>query len=185
MRHSKTIIALSGPSGTGKTTALQLLAKHFRKPYDLLLEYTTRERRETELDFADVKFISRETFQAMQFDYKFNRNTDYYGLHEQTVEQSFEKVDFLLTPSTGRILNCIRKDYEHKVNILTVLILTDKNLIEERIAKQKISAKFKEKRLNRLRNKIVNPKDYDLVIDNNGSLQDLEARLIKDLISIF
>ena len=55
------IIIISSPSGAGKTTICKLLIKKL-KNVELSVSYTTRNKRNNEIDGKDYHFISKEKF---------------------------------------------------------------------------------------------------------------------------
>ena len=59
-----TIIAICGPSGSGKTTVAKHLLERIHGS-ELILSYTTRERRPDELDGFDKHFVTKESFEEM------------------------------------------------------------------------------------------------------------------------
>lgn len=80
-------IVVSGPSGVGKGTICNVLMKEINAEYSV--SYTTRKRREGEIDGINYNFISREEFEKQittgQFlEYNFY-NGNYYGTKKDFV----------------------------------------------------------------------------------------------------
>lgn len=59
-----TIISLSGPSGSGKSTVAAHLEERLPGS-EIILSYTTRERRPDEVDGFDKHFVTKESFEEM------------------------------------------------------------------------------------------------------------------------
>ena len=76
---SKFLITLTGPSCSGKTTLENHLIKN--NIALRLCGYTTREKREGEIDGFDVNFVSREKGQALH-------------LHTDTIQRLYFKGEF-------------------------------------------------------------------------------------------
>ena len=55
------IIIISSPSGAGKTTICKFLTRKLNN-VDLSISYTTRNKRNNEIDGKDYNFISEERF---------------------------------------------------------------------------------------------------------------------------
>lgn len=83
MKKSYKILALMGPSGSGKDTVLKEVLKKNPKEFNKIINCTTRPMREGEVDGVDYFFISPETFaeQVLNFDMieATNFNDWFYG----------------------------------------------------------------------------------------------------------
>jgi guanylate kinase len=82
-KKSYKILALMGPSGSGKDTVLKEVLKKNPKEFNKIINCTTRPMREGEVDGVDYFFISPETFaeQVLNFDMieATNFNDWFYG----------------------------------------------------------------------------------------------------------
>ncbi|MBS1238680.1 MAG: guanylate kinase [Deltaproteobacteria bacterium] len=58
------LIVVSGPSGAGKSTLIERLLKEDARS-SFSVSYTTRQKREHEIDGRDYYFVSKETFEEM------------------------------------------------------------------------------------------------------------------------
>lgn len=71
--YSKTVI-LVGPTCSGKTTLAKALEK---KGYERIVAYTTRPKRQNEIDGEDYHFISEEEFKRLMNEGFFEETTSY------------------------------------------------------------------------------------------------------------
>ena len=82
-KKSYKILALMGPSGSGKDTVLKEVLKKNPKEFNKIINCTTRPMREGEVDGVDYFFVSPETFaeQVLNFDMieATNFNDWFYG----------------------------------------------------------------------------------------------------------
>ena len=82
-KKSYKILALMGPSGSGKDTVLKEVLKKNPKEFNKIINCTTRPMREGEVDGVDYFFISPETFAAQVLNFDMieatNFNDWFYG----------------------------------------------------------------------------------------------------------
>ncbi len=82
------LLILSGPSGVGKTTIQNLLKK---KGFINSISYTTRKKREEEIDKIDYFFINQENFEKKLEDNFFIEHTkvlgNYYGTSKNHISE--------------------------------------------------------------------------------------------------
>jgi len=92
--NSPSIIVISAPSGTGKTTIVKELIK---KNENLVasVSYTTRKKRANEIDGKDYNFVSSELFSSMVEEKSFLEHAKvfdcFYGTPKQEVEDNLNK----------------------------------------------------------------------------------------------
>ena len=92
--HHAKLVAISAPSGAGKTTICKLLAQ--RNPdFRISISATTRPPRQNEKNGVDYFFLSPEEFQKYIREGKFleyeNVHGHYYGTLKSVVEQLLQK----------------------------------------------------------------------------------------------
>ena len=97
------ILILVGASASGKST----LAKEFEKQnpkFSRIVTYTTRPKREGEIDTVDYHFISDDVFESMTIDDMFVEHADYRGWHYGTAVNFGKDEDkiVVLTPAGAR-----------------------------------------------------------------------------------
>ncbi|ADI38073.1 Guanylate kinase [Waddlia chondrophila 2032/99] len=93
-REKGLVFIVSAPAGTGKTTLTQMLVDEFPCVVESI-SYTTREKREEEVDGVHYRFITREKFeekiQAGEFLEYADIYGDLYGTSKKWVESRLEK----------------------------------------------------------------------------------------------
>ncbi|EEQ82218.1 hypothetical protein NCER_101104 [Vairimorpha ceranae BRL01] len=155
-------VIFTGPSGSGKTSIIRYLVKN----YNLLLSvsYTTRQKREGEVDGIDYFFISKQEFsnkidnnELEEYTY-FNGN--FYGTPKNDIENlildlEYEGVTYFHYNKKDCILIYIDVDIQILVDRL-VSRGTDEQELRNRMDKY---SKYEELK------KII---PFDFIVDNNG-----------------
>ncbi|KAI0814473.1 P-loop containing nucleoside triphosphate hydrolase protein [Xylaria sp. FL0064] len=82
-------VAISGPSGVGKSTLCQKLLERYPGALELTVSHTTRKPRPGEVDGIDYQFVSRNEFESLIRENAFMEYTEYngdlYGTSKQTI----------------------------------------------------------------------------------------------------
>jgi guanylate kinase len=93
-KHHPRVIVLSGPAGGGKDTVLQHLRIR-RFPITVIATWTTRARRETEVDGVDYCFVTREQFENAVASGGFLEYAEYaqhyYGVPRRAVQEALDR----------------------------------------------------------------------------------------------
>jgi len=71
------LLILIGPSGVGKTSVQEMLCRDYG--YNRLLSYTTRPKRDCEIEGWDYYFVDKETFNRLKLIEKVEYNGNFYG----------------------------------------------------------------------------------------------------------
>lgn len=108
------LIVVSGPSGAGKSTFIERFLKEDKK-CTFSVSYTTREKREKEVDGREYFFVDRETFMDMVKNNEFLEwetvHENLYGTPKRNILENLEKgVDIFLDIDVKGALN-IKKAY--------------------------------------------------------------------------
>lgn len=157
------ILCILGESGAGKTLASLHLKYH--QAANVICSFTTRPPRETEVEGRDHHFIDIVPDRTELLAYAHFGNYYYYALKSQV----FGPCTVYVIDEKG--LKNLREDYGDKYEIHTVLIRRAKYL------RRKMGVD--EARIRRDEARILNDKDYDHVIINNGTKKSLFEQIEK------
>ena len=166
----KNLFAISGPSGTGKTTLCRGLQKKLPE-VSFSVSCTTRKKRFNEIDGQDYHFISIEEFTEDISNNKFIEyetvHGDYYGTLKKTVEDSILNKKLLLLEvdvKGAKTIKCLYPD-----NLVTIFILPPSldNLQNRLINRGTDSDTRIKKRLTRLELELKEKNWFDYHIINN------------------
>jgi guanylate kinase len=85
------VIVISAPSGSGKTTICRMLAKRLDN-MELSISYTTRPRKQGEVNGADYYFIKKEKFDKMIVSREFLEFASVYGQRYGTSREAVRSI---------------------------------------------------------------------------------------------
>ena len=166
----KNLFAISGPSGTGKTTLCRGLQKKLPE-VSFSVSCTTRKKRFNEIDGQDYHFISIEEFTEDISNNKFIEyetvHGDYYGTLKKTVEDSILNKKLLLLEvdvKGAKTIKCLYPD-----NLVTIFILPPSlNNLQNRLINRGTDSDTRiKKRLTRLELELKEKDWFDYHIINN------------------
>ena len=178
----KLLLLINGVAGAGKTTTLKLIEKNLEVPYRILRKYTTRSKRKEEEEDYEFFFISKEQFLSQKVDFIFERMSIYYGFTKQMIETPLAHAEILVCTNGEKLIKAVKEEYSKKFLIITVLVDARKELIKERILKQNLANHQIENRLKRLEKTTLNRENYDIILQNNLTITDLEHLILKEII---
>ena len=148
----KTIFLIDGAAGTGKSDMVNYLTTKKRNHATLIPKFTTRKQRRTEKNTKlDLNFPedSKDQFLERTKDEDFYWYTygnkelgeEYYGFYKENISEALKHFAFVLiiVRDHETILE-IKRDYNY-VQVISVFIYTDKDLIVERLKKDKCTPK--------------------------------------------
>jgi len=91
LSNEKKLIAISAPSGTGKTSIIQEILKLNQNKLIFSISATTREKRLNEIDGVDYFFLTREEFEHKIQNDKFIEWEEIYGDYYGTLKSEIER----------------------------------------------------------------------------------------------
>ncbi|OGO87302.1 MAG: guanylate kinase [Clostridiales bacterium GWF2_36_10] len=178
-----TLFVISGSSGTGKGTVLELLLKQSDK-FCYSVSATTRAPREGEIEGLNYYFVSREQFEEFIKKGEMLEHAEYvenlYGTPKSYVLSQLEKgMNVIL-----EIEVCGARQIKEKFPEAVLIFITPPSFaeLEKRLLERKTESKeVIEQRLKIALTEIQSAKDYDYIILNNDN-KAIDAAM--DIISI-
>ncbi|MBT9174916.1 MAG: Guanylate kinase [candidate division WS2 bacterium] len=181
------LVVISGPSGSGKTTIVrEILSKS--KNIVFSISYTTRERREKEINKKDYFFINEEKFKNMIKEKKFLEyakvHNHFYGTARELVLRELKKnKDVLLDIDVKGALQVKKASRLLKIKSVFIFVVPpSKKELKKRLTSR--STDICEEVIKRLKNaeeelRYVNNYDYLVVNDNLFSAVEKISSIIK------
>ena len=148
---NKSLLIISAPSGTGKTTVVRKLIQD-NPNMVASISYTTRSKRDNEIDGDDYRFVSIPVFKAMAAEHAFFEYAEVfgnlYGTPKKEVEASIKEGKTVILEIDWQGASQVRKT---EPNCLTLfLIPPSKEELKKRLDKRgtdsagEINLRFKE-----------------------------------------
>lgn len=167
------LIVISGPSGSGKGTIIKEVMK---KIPDLIysVSYTTRPKREGEIEGKDYFFISKDEFEKLideDFFIEWAKVYDYYyGTGKEFVLNNLNDNKDVILEIEIQGAKKIREIYDKKNVIFIFIAPPDFKELEKRIMNRKRGETEEEikKRMNFAKKEIEESKNYDYIITNDN-----------------
>jgi len=176
------IIIISSPSGAGKTTICKYLLKKI-KNVDLSISYTTRNKRNNEIDGNDYNFVSKEEFLKLKNKDFFVETAKvfnhFYASTYKSIELASKKNRHIIFDIDWQGARKLRKKYTEN-KIIDFFILPP-NIIElkKRLIKRGRDNKKEIKlRLSLAINEMKHYKEYKYILINE-SIQQTVKNLIQ------
>lgn len=174
------IVFIVGVSGSGKSYIKDKLIEYYPNQYDKIIQYTTRNMRDGEINGKDYNFISKEKYNEIKENLfcKTEINGNLYGT---PVNFNSNKIILLVVNSSGITdgINFIN-NFNEKYNYL-ILDINNSDPVK-RIDRDK---KFVIEERNDLNNILLNfPKDKIIRLENN-SKNYLKAKDVNDILLFY
>jgi len=174
------IFVVSGPSGVGKKTIIDL-AKPKLKNFVDLCTLTTRAKRPEEKNGLDYYFVSKNDFEKIikngeVIEYNFY-NGHYYGTPKKDLEKAFSRHQKVILEIDINGAFRIKKKYPQNTKL--IFIWADLADIKRRLIRrgQNTSIQIKE-RLKRAKKELKLRKKYDYQIKNREGKQEKAAQAL-------
>lgn len=164
------IFVISSPSGGGKTSIVNLLKKTNNNIY-VSVSYTSRPRRENEIDGVDYFFISEDEFQELikkNFFLEYTKTfNNFYGIPNKIFSENLDKgIDmiFILNDIGFKKLKSIFKD-----KVIGIFILPDskENMIQRLKNRNSETTQTFKYRCEDINNQLKTVHDYDYFVIND------------------
>ncbi len=164
------IFVLSAPSGTGKTTLVSEIKRHFPKLVESV-SYTTRKPRKNEVDKEDYFFISHEDFKK-----KIDENFfvewaevygEFYGTSAKFIKNHLNKGEFMICDIDVQGALNIKKMFPKESSLIFILPPSMEEL-EKRIRQRGTDDnQVIEKRLKNAKKEVEFIENYDFIVVND------------------
>ncbi len=174
----RNLFLIDGASGTGKTDLINYIS-NYKINVSYVKKYSTRNVREYEKKIGeklDLIHISEADFSKMNFEYFYNYGGKKYGFTKKQILDEFNyNEDVFIIVRDLEMIKKLKKDFNF-LNVISIFIYTDKNLIIERLKRDNHSPEDIQFRIERLEiaynSYLNNPAYYDEVLINSGSKRD-------------
>ena len=188
MEKKKKLIALSSPSGGGKTTVAKFLMKKYPK-LRFSISATTRNKRPNEKDKRDYYFLSMEEFQKQIENNGFVEYEEifgnYYGTLHSEISKAFENDERLLFDVDVKGAMSLKKAYPE--DTLTLFLAPpDMRELEKRLRKRSTETEEQIRtRLKRAAMEMDMKNEFDFLVINDildETLQKMDDILGRHLV---
>ena len=176
-KHRGEIIAVSAPSGTGKTTILKSILQDYPELV-FSVSATTRKKREFEKDGVDYFFISEKEFENKIGNNEFvewEKFYDYYyGTYKSFIEDNINRGKSVIAEVDVMGALSLKKIYPQAV--LIFIYPPSFEELESRLKKRQTEDKDEfKKRIERAKMELSHKDKFDFCIENN----DLEKAILE------
>ncbi len=169
------LFVFSGPSGSGKTTLAKEIAGRSTN-IKFVISYTTRVKRDGEVDGRDYHFVGQQEFESMKEKGEFAEWAEVFGNYYGT---PLERVNELLDSGKDVLLEIdvkgakqIREKFNHSIHIF--ILAPDIEELQQRLVKRRTdSDKEINRRLNLAGKEMDERNNYDYIITNKDLDQTL------------
>src|SRR5919199_3615685 len=183
-RHQPRIFVLSAPSGTGKDTLIPELRQR-GLTFDVVVTYTTREKRPEEVDGVDYNFVAREVFEAMRTRGELLEDAEYarnlYGVPRKPVADALARGEDVLLKIEVQGAAIVKL----KVPSTVLIFLAPPNLsvVEERLRRRGyFDPDDLDRRLRAATRELACIPGYDYLVVNHPGRLDEAVRQVETII---
>ena len=165
-----TMIILSSPSGTGKTTLVKLLAE--TKNYQISISHTTRKSRHNEVSGKDYFFTNKQHFKDLINTGEFLEHAkvfnNFYGTTLKAVKENLDKGKNVIFDIDWQGAQQIRNK-KLKYKLITFFVLPpSKEVLFNRLSNRDMKDKvIVEERMKEFNKDVLHWRNYDYVVIND------------------
>ena len=167
------LVILSGVSGAGKNTIKEALIKRMGR-VDSLPSYTSRAKREGDIEGKDYIFVTREEFERMieneeLYEYDIHHN-EYYGTSRKLLNEKMKSGKIIVKDIDVNGTEHLKELLGRDTKVVTVFLRVPKYELERRLKERVDQPSPKEitLRLNRFDYEESRIGMYDYIIKNNN-----------------
>lgn len=180
------LVAISSPSGGGKSTVIKELLKKGNLPYTYSISITTRSPRPGECDGKDYWFVTKDEFKRLIDEGEFIEyeevHDNLYGTPKSPIKNWInEKKIVLLDVDVYGALN-LKKDFP-KDSLLIFLKAPNKQELIKRLSGRKTESKEQiARRLERVEQELAEENKFDEIVVNNILVETVSIveNIVKD-----
>ncbi|MGI9535321.1 MAG: guanylate kinase [Thermodesulfobacteriota bacterium] len=170
------LFVFSGPSGSGKTTLAKEVVNEINN-INFAISYTTRQKRDSEVDGKDYHFVNIQEFNEMIKNKKFAEWAEvfgnYYGTPLLEVNKAINNGSDVLLEIDVKGAKKIRNKFNDSIHVF--IIAPDMKELRQRLEKRKTDSSDEiVKRLNIADKEITEVENYDYIIINEDLNQSFE-----------
>jgi len=177
------LFVFSGPSGSGKTTLAKKVVEGINN-INFAISYTTRQKRESEIDGKDYHFVDIQVFREMVDNNEFAEWAEvfgnYYGTALEEVDRAVSKGNDVLLEIDVEGAKQIRERFKDSIHIF--ILAPDMEELRQRLVNRNTDSSFEiENRLKIADKEITEVENYDYIIINDNLNSSLNK--IRDIIN--
>lgn len=172
-----TLYVIAAPSGAGKTTLVRFLLD--RNPdFKFSVSYTTREKREAEVDGRDYFFVDEKRFLQLKEAGQLLESAlvfgNYYGTGRTQVEQQLEKGNHVILEIDWQGARLVREDYPQAISIF--ILPPSRETLKTRLNRRaRDDAAAIAERTDQAQVEMAHWADYDYLVVNDDFETAVEA----------
>ena len=181
-----TNLVICGYSGAGKDTISKILTENFR--YNRVVPYTTRPKRENEIDGKDYIFVTDEQFDNLNDCGVFFSTAKFNNWQYAIPYSGLNKNNWVIVANDVDYENLyIHKEYEKDIDFISIFIDADESI---RVSRQKSRGDD----INEINNRIVRDNDkwdrmmvhcpFDIIVENNNDVWDTVYNILVEVTKI-
>ena len=172
------LFVFSGPSGSGKTTLAKKVVSGINN-INFAISYTTRHKRDSEVEGRDYHFVDIKKFKEMIKDEEFAEWAkvfgNYYGTPLKELKKALGNGNDVLLEIDVEGARQIREKFNDSIHIF--ILAPDMEELRQRLVKRRTDSEDEiESRLNLADKEITEVENYDYIIINksiNESLNEI------------